>query len=507
MPLALAPETQRYIAKLATIRLLHQRSGGSKLRAYWYDLAAFMYDMIEWPEGRKPTQYQLEIAECLYSSDYDNRIAEYGPHGVGKSFIGAVATHHFAQTSEDMGVDWKCVTTASSWTQLKRYFWPEVHKTAAMLKWDKIGRRPYTHYELLDLAIKLEHGTAFAVASSNPSFIEGAHAKRLFYLFDESKAIIPDTFNAVEGAFSNVGTGGYEAYALALSTPGDPIGRFWEICTRKPGYEDWHVIHVTCKDALKAGVFSKKWVEQRRRQWGENSQLFQNRVMGEFFAGDTEGVIPLAWIELAVERWREWTDNGKKSLSEIAATNLYKKTGVDVAYTGEDKSVISLHFDQSKIYGVIPFKKLDTMAIAGKAKGITDKLGGIPVVDTIGLGAGVFNRLEEQGITAEPFVASARSDNKDKTETLGFINKRSAAWWQFREKLDPESGIEVCLPPDETLIGDLAAPKKRDLSNAKIQVEAKVEIKKRLGRSTDFADAVIMAEYEEQSPYIYMEAR
>lgn len=504
--LAMSPDTQRYLAKLATIRLLQQRSGHSRLKPYHYDLTAFMHDMVDWPEGRGPTHYQEDIGDCLYSPDYDHRVAEYGPHGIGKSAFGAIALHHFAQCSEDMAVDWKAITTASSWTQLKRYFWPEVHKWASRLKWDKMGVTPYTRDQLLNLAITLSHGSAFAVASSNPAFIEGAHARRLLYIFDEAKAIIDDTFDAVEGAFSNVGTGGYEAYALTLSTPGDPLGRFHDICTRKPGYEDWHVIHITLQDALKAGVFTKKWVEQRKKQWGENSQLFQNRVAGEFFAGDTESVIALPWVEAAIERWKEWTDDGKKSLAEIAKTHIYRKTGVDVAWTGSDKSAISFHFVDHKVYGIATFKHNDTMQIAGRVKAISDKLHGIAVVDTIGLGAGVFNRLEEQGVPVEAFVASSHSDNMDNTGTLGFINKRSAAWWYMRELLDPQNGHEICLPPDPILIGDLTSPKWKALSNAKIQVEKKEETKKRLGRSTDVGDAVIQGEFEEESKVIYMTA-
>jgi len=61
--------------------------------------------------------------------------------------------------------------------------------------------------------------------------------------------------------------------------------------------------------------------------------------------------------------------------------------------------------------------------------------------------------------------------------------------------LAPKSGFNVCLPPDTDgrLLGDLTAPKRRFTSRGLIQVEAKASIKKRLGRSTDYADAVIYA--------------
>lgn len=501
----LPPEQQLTALKLAQIHFIKKRSGHGKLKAYYRDPVAFMHDCIEWPEGGGPKHYQEKIARRLYSEKYDHRIAEYGPHGIGKSTLGSFLLHHFSLCSEEMaeseGGDWKAITTASSWTQLRRYFWPEVHKWAGKLRWDRIGREPYSRDELLDLAIKLNHGQAFAVASSNPAFIEGAHAKRLLYIFDEAKAIIAETFDAVEGAFANIGTNDYEAYALALSTPGNPSGRFFEICERKPGYEDWHVVHVRMQDALEAGVFSAKWVKQRMNQWGKNSQLFQNRVLGKFFADNNEGVIPLDWVEAAVERWREWTKDGTISLEEMAEKYAYKSTGVDVAWMGEDKSVLSHNFQGDRIHSLKYLSKRDPMHIAGLVKGVTEKLGGIPRVDIIGIGGGVVASLNENKIKNQPFNAAqaAHPNMKDNSGLLGFANKRSAAWWQFREKLDPQINPDstVCIPDDPILIGDLTTPKWRVLSGGRIQLESKEEFKKRLERSSDAGDSVIQAAFDD----------
>jgi len=60
----------------------------------------------------------------------------------------------------------------------------------------------------------------------------------------------------------------------------------------------------------------------------------------------------------------------------------------------------------------------------------------------------------------------------------------------------------VALPPDDLLTGDLTAPHWRVMSNARIQVEGKDEIKKRLGRSTDDGDAVVMAFWEDARPVL-----
>ena len=69
--------------------------------------------------------------------------------------------------------------------------------------------------------------------------------------------------------------------------------------------------------------------------------------------------------------------------------------------------------------------------------------------------------------------------------------------------LDPETGMDVALPPSRTLKADLAAPKWQMTARG-IQVEGKFseckdgfgDIKSRLGRSPDEGDAVVLAARE-----------
>ena len=461
---------------------------------YRDDWLALIHDCIEWKDDR-PAQYQEEIISQFQQC---KRAAVRGPHGLGKTALAAWVVLIFALLYD--GSDWKAATTASAWRQLTKYLWPEIHKWTRRLKWDKIGREPFNmRTELLTLSLKLETGEAFAVASDNSDLIEGAHADHILYLFDESKSIPDNTFDAAEGAFSTAGDDtGKEAYALAISTPGEPIGRFYDIHKRKPGYEDWWVRHVTLDEAIKARRISRQWSEQRRRQWGETSAVYQNRVAGEFAAADEDSVIPLAWVELANERWRE--------LNESNQWGDFTAVGVDIGSGGEhsDKTIEALAYNRWYIKELRKFPRGDvstaTMEEAGRTKGILDAMGGEAYIDAIGIGLGVYHRLREQGYSnAHSFNASEKAIRgqrpvTDITGEFTFPNKRSAAWWIMRELLDPENGQPVALPPDDELIGQLTTPKKRILSGAKIQVESKDDVKKRLnGRSTDEADAVIQA--------------
>ena len=289
--------------------------------AYQDDPARFVREAFRWAPGDGPTRYQTELLATLVAR---GRLAVCAPHGVGKTTVGAWALLWFALTRD--GQDWKVITTASVWRQLKEFLWPEVHKWASRLRWDWIGRAPFTATELQTRGLRLGTGSAFAVASDTPAHIEGAHADRILYIFDEAKAIADATFDAAEGAFSSAGDPRREALAFAISTPGAPHGRFYDIQRRRAGLEPWAIRHVRVEEAVRAGQLTAQFVDEHRALWGETSAVFRNRILGEFAADEEQGVIPLAWIEAAQERWRQWA-----TATPAAARGRVTRIGIDVA--------------------------------------------------------------------------------------------------------------------------------------------------------------------------------
>jgi hypothetical protein len=448
-------------------------------RLPWHnDPVGFARDCIEWPDGEELAAYQDEILAALPAG---LRAALRSLHGAGKTTTVALVVLWFALTRDAAGVDWKCITTAGGWRQLERYLWPEIHKWAKRIRWDKVGRLPFDRHELTAHTMKLDHGQAFAAASDDPALLEGAHAESLLIIADEGKSISAAVFDAIEGAMSGTG----EAFALVTSTPGPPIGRFYEICVHRPGLEDWRTFHVGLEDAIAAGRVSRKWAEQRALQWGADSAVYANRVLGEFAASDEDGVIPLTWVEAAVERWQAWRDLG--SVTAIGRPVI----GVDVG-RGGDKSVIAF-LRGSVVEFVERHSAPDTMAITGHVLKYAREPGSLSVVDVIGIGSGPVDRLREQHVGVDAFNASHRSDRKDRAGALGFLNRRAESWWHLRELLDPTFGAILALPDDDELIGDLTSPRWTPNSTGKIQIEGKDEIRKRLGRSPDAGDAVVMA--------------
>lgn len=119
----------------------------------------------------------------------------------------------------------------------------------------------------------------------------------------------------------------------------------------------------------------------------------------------------------------------------------------------------------------------------------------VPVVDSMGVGGGVVDRLRELRSPVLAYTGAAKTKARTRDAEYGFLNVRAWAYWHMRELLDPAFGSEVMLPPDDLLISDLTAPT-WDVTTGippKIRVEPKEDLVDRLGRSPDRGDAVVMA--------------
>jgi hypothetical protein len=478
----------------------------------------FVLDCIAFPKGKGPTPYQKKSLVALVKY---HRICVRGPHGLGKTALLSWIILWFCLTRDGDEGDWKLPTTAGGFRQLSRFLWPEVHKWARRLRWDRIGRKPFDERtELHGMSLELQTGAAFAVASNNTDLIEGAHATSLLFLFDESKAIAEDTFNAAEGAFATAGDGGTEAFAVAVSTPGEPVGRFYAIQTEREKYSAWWVDNVRMDDVMAAGQMTESWRSQMEREWGGNSANYINRVLGDFAPSDEGGLVPLTWVEQANDRWsnflvqtactykmipdetffNERIEEAVLGFIETGALLPFKGFGLDVADGGGDASVIAPRFGQM----ITRYRKSQAwtnLEAADNALGLWRKYPNrkrtVNVVDADGVGAGAFRELERNDVPVYPFHGSGSGFGTDSTGELEFLNARSKALWSLRELLHPELGANLMLPPDRDLTTDLTTMGFRTVAGAKIRIEDKETIKTRQdGRSPDVGEATAYAFYD-----------
>jgi len=192
-------------------------------------------------------------------------------------------------------------------------------------------------------------------------------------------------------------------------------------------------------------------------------------------------IIPRAWVRAAMDRWQDGPVGPMTAL------------GVDVARGGRDRTVlVARHGQWFAPLRVYPGSRTpDGPAVAALVTGAVGDANPVVNVDVIGVGASVYDHLRDRFDTVGVNFGEG-SDELDRSGRLTFANVRAQAYWQMREALDPANGAEIALPDDPALLAELCTPRWTMRARG-IQVESKVEIVKRTGRSPDLADAVVLA--------------
>lgn len=211
---------------------------------------------------------------------------------------------------------------------------------------------------------------------------------------------------------------------------------------------------------------------------------------------DVKQVIPTSWVQAAMKRWTAKPPDNVP-MCAIAA---------DVACGGEDHSVLASRYDfwfspliskpgretplGSDVAGLITANRKDNAAI------VID-MGG-------GYGGAVYEcflgNIEDKGIGLDKklykYMGAEGTTERSDCGNYKFQNIRSAALWRMREALDPDQpgGSPVQLPYDNDLLADLTTPL-FEITHHGLEVETKKSVCKRLGRSPDKGDAVVMCNY------------
>lgn len=216
----------------------------------------------------------------------------------------------------------------------------------------------------------------------------------------------------------------------------------------------------------------------------EKPTVYNRFVLNSWDEADTsDNVIPPAWVDAAVKRF--YAPDGDTTL------------GVDVARYGDDDTVI-LPIKGRRAFPPIVIHGHDTMQVAGQVAVLADQMKATKImIDTIGIGAGVYDRLKELKYPVyEVNVAMASTVLDNKTQKPKFKNLRSELWWKARESIDPDPAFQsspFVLPNDPILREQLITPKYVINSSGQIEIESKDDMKERLGRSPDVADAYCLA--------------
>ncbi len=365
--------------------------------------------------------------------------------------------------------------TAPAYHQLKNIIWPEVgrlYRGARFPIGGTLHKDPASGLELPN-----DRGI-ICLSTDKPERIAGLSGANILFLVDEGSGYPDELWEPILG---NMAGGG------RLLTTGNPTrtsGPFYDAFAAP---EFWHLLHLSSENTPNViagrtvipGLATRDWVEERRREWGEESAAYQVRVLGNFPTQADNAVIPLALVQAA--QAREAPAGGDLVL------------GVDVARFGDDESVIQPRRGY-RAFDAIATSGLDLVQLAGKVLDVArtyrrDAREAVTVnVDEIGVGGGLVDLLRANH-SAELQVTGVNVAERATSE--GFARLRDQVWFSCREWLKEGGAI----PDDPKLFSELVAPTYSFDAQGRQRVESKDEIKKRLKRSPDRADALCLSVY------------
>lgn len=216
-------------------------------------------------------------------------------------------------------------------------------------------------------------------------------------------------------------------------------------------------------------------------------------------------IIPTAWIIAAQERWKA------KPLEEVLKYRQLVLYG-DIAQGGVDTTVLAPLMEHDYYDNLITAPGAKTPTGKHVAMMILDERldGSLIALDATGGWAGATAEALDSrfGIICEMHTVSKRDGSSPRDMPMyTFGNIRAKMWWEFRLALDPKSEYLIALPPSPRLRTQLSTPHWR-IVKGQLLVEEKDEVRKRIGSSTDEADAVLGAwQYREQALLDIMQRR
>ncbi len=481
---------------------------------------------------------QLEIMQAI---EDHARVAVRACHDSSKSFTASVVAARWLDT-HPIGQA-RVITTAPTATQVRGILWVEINQLHNHPKTTFPGRVNQTEWWIGSYLA----GIGRKPADYNPAAFQGLHARYPLIIIDEASGVPSQIIDAVETLATNI-----NAKILMIGNPDDPTSLFADI-HRTPLKYGYHTIKISAWDTpnftdepvselLSEVLLSKEWVEQRRLAWGTDHPFWLSKIEAEFPSIDIQSTIKLADVvaaripfdeRLATPATTPLPDpNDPSNVSTVAAAASPATTGiteneivlpgietvvlgVDVAgsETGDETIVrqiaISPTNEQVRILGEWRTRSGDPEKVAEFIANVALLIRPTKInVDSIGVGWGIIGLVRTLLRTQETrtpnykapvidgFNASSRSN-----QPQVYGNQRAEVWWETR-LLFQKGKIDSSQAENRDILeGQLITPRYQ-IQGGKIFVESKPEVKQRLTRSPDNADAFMYAVWEAINHYV-----
>lgn len=195
-------------------------------------------------------------------------------------------------------------------------------------------------------------------------------------------------------------------------------------------------------------------------------------------------ILPTQWVDEAMERWTP--DGCQDRMCAI---------GVDPARGGSaNTALVARHGVWFSEALVVPGNQTpdghDVVSLMVQMM----RDGCVANIDGTGIGASPYDLAKRQGMNVRSVVAAERKNLRDLPglKKVGIYNRRSWLFWLMRFILDPQFEYNAKLPRNEKLREDLLTPIYHPTDSG-LLVEPKHDVEKRLGRSVDIGDALLLS--------------
>ena len=411
--------------------------------------------------GATPYDYQAEFLDALASGE--RKMSVRSGHGTGKSTTSSWAMLWYVL----LRFPNKVVVTAPTSGQLFDALFAELKR------W--INELPPQLQVLLTVKsdrVELAAAPAEAFISARtsraetPEALAGVHSENVLLVVDEASGVPEKVFEAAAGSMS-----GHSATTILLSNPTRSSGTFFESQTRLA--DTWWTRRWSCAESP---LVSEEFVDEMRARYGEDSNAFRIRVLGEFPMADDDTIIPFHLADSAIRRDIEIPEDTKPIW------------GLDVARFGADKTALCKRYG-NVVTEITSWQGLDLMQTVGRVmaeyEGLAPSMRPSEIlVDSIGVGGGVVDRLRELG-------APVRGINVGEAPAMGntYMNLRAELWFKTKGWLEDRS---CKLPNDDQLLAELTSIRYGFTPGGKMKAESKDDMRKRGLKSPDLADALCL---------------
>jgi len=436
--------------------------------------------------GAEPTPQQCELFRA-YQKD-NARISVRSAHGTGKSTSLSWIILHSLLFVPNVRI----LCTAPSAPQMYDVLWAELKMWRSRMQvswWKDQVRITQTRAEFvagtktIGGERTIDNANRFATARTarkdNPVALQGMHSEsgQMVIIGDESSGIPNEVFETASGTLTGKNT---KVVLMSNPTTSDPENFFYK--TQTKNRENWNCLHFS---ALDSPLVTKRWVQEIIDEYGEDSPIYEFRVLGNFPTISDDILIPIHLVETAWGR-------------EIDTTGSERICGVDPARFGEDRTAMVIRKGGEVIY-MDQWAKYDTMYSAGKIfDAYQEGLFDIACVDVIGLGAGIADRLGE--LMGRDKVIDVNVAERPAAREK-FSRLRDELWWKCREFFEKRTcsfSPKVNKILYEAILAELCTIK-YSYVHAKRKIQSKDEIKKDGKKSPNLADGLCLTFIKEVS--------